>query len=179
MATREDENRFTGIAVGVPAAVILDAMVGAGVTHVVTVPDTHQRSVLEALEARGHPPVVRATTEDDVLGICAGLWIAGHRPVALIQQLGLFASANALRGLTYDLGLPLAVLAGMYGRDVTEPASASPRSSVRLCRPMLDALGLHTVAVDTPAEAHLVGETIAAAFDLVRTSVVLLGAPTT
>lgn len=166
------------LAVGLPAADVVGALVDSGVTHVVTVPDTHQRSVLAALHHHGQIELVRATTEDDVLGICAGLWIAGRRPVALVQQLGLFAAANALRGLTHDLGLPLAVLAGLYGRDVHLPASDSPRSAVRLCAPLLAALELRAVPVEDPADTALVGRTIADVFATGRSAVVVLGAPT-
>ncbi len=166
------------LAVGLPAADVVGALDDSGVTHVVTVPDTHQRSVLAALDHHPRLALVRAATEDDVLGICGGLWMAGCRPVALIQQLGLFAAANALRGLTHDLGLPLAVLAGLYGRDVHLPAADSPRSAVRSCAPLLAALELRAVAVEGPADLAMVGRTIGDVFTTGRSAVVVLGAPT-
>jgi sulfopyruvate decarboxylase subunit alpha len=165
------------IASGIGAGVILDALHAASVTRIVTVPDTHQRSVLALLERTG-PPVVRAATEHDVLGICAGLWIGGERPVALIQQLGLFASVNALRALTHDLSLPLAVLAGMYGRDPELTVEASPQSSVRLCRPLLESLGIPSLLVESPADAAAIAGWLVAPFTEGGTRVVLLGAPT-
>lgn len=178
MTALDQQPDDTAVAVGLPAADVMAAIQGAGVTHAVTVPDTHQRTLLVALDRQDRIPVVRATTEADVFGICGGLWIAGHRPLAVIQQVGLFAGANALRGITYDLGLPLAILAGLYGRDTSRPVSASRRSSVRLCPPFLDALGIHSVIVEGPADAPLVEKTLTEAFAEPRTSVVLLGAPT-
>src|SRR5205085_666734 len=142
------------------------------------VPDTHQRTVLAELEERGDPPIIRAATEDDVLGICAGLWIGGERPVGLVQQLGLFASVNALRGITHDLDIPLAILAGMYGRELDLPVERSPKSSVSLCRPVLDALGVASVLVETPDDAELIAPSLGAAFESRCSHVVLLGAPT-
>ncbi len=170
------------VAVGVPAPAVIAALRELGATQIVTVPDTHQRTVLDGL-AELAVPVIRAATEDDVLGICAGLWMGGARPVALIQQLGLFASVNALRAFTHDQHVPLAIIAGLYGRDVDVPAAEDAASAVRLIVPVLDALGVRHVLVDDPAHAGLIGPTLRSAFDEdaggPRTAVVLLGAPTT
>jgi sulfopyruvate decarboxylase TPP-binding subunit len=166
------------VATPVDAATVVDALDALDATHVVTVPDTHQRTVMELLDQR-QVPVVRAATEDDVLAICAGLWMGGRRPVALIQQLGLFASVNALRAFTHDQHVPLAIVAGMYGRDVGLPVEEDPASAVRLCLPLLDALGLRALLVDRAADAPAIAPALAAAFEESVTSVVLLGAPTT
>ena len=42
------------------------------VTHVVTVPDTHQRTLLERLDRDPSRPLVRAATEDDVFASAPG-----------------------------------------------------------------------------------------------------------
>lgn len=142
-------------------------------------PDTNQRTVLDLLDERGLIPVVRCATEDDVFGVCAGLWLAGQRPVAVIQQLGLFAGANALRGMVHDQRIPLAVIAGMYGRDVTRPLSQDPASAVRLCTPLLDALEIPWSLVESPADAPTIGPRLREAQTAHRAHIVLLGAPTT
>jgi sulfopyruvate decarboxylase subunit beta len=143
------------------------------------VPDTNQRTVLEALDERGDRPVVRLATEDDVFGVCAGLWLAGHRPLALVQQLGLFAGVNALRAFTHDQGVPLAVLAGLYGRELDRAPADSDASAVRLCEPLLDALGLGWLLVEGPSDAGLIAPHLAGAFETLSTRVLILGAPTT
>lgn len=168
---------MTLVATPVEAPVAIAALVGIGATHVVTVPDTHQKTVMSALEETDIP-VVRAATEDDVVAICAGLWMAGQRPVALIQQLGLFASVNALRAFTHDQGVPLAILAGMYGRDVEKTVEADPGSAVNLCLPLLDILGIRHALVESMDDAAAIETGLAAAFDDTCTSAVLLGAPT-
>jgi phosphonopyruvate decarboxylase len=169
----------TALATGLPARTVLEALGAARISHVVTVPDTHQRTVLELLDEREAPPVIRAATEDDVLGICGGLWIGGARPVALIQQLGIFASVNALRGLTHDLAFPLAVLAGMYGRDTERAIEDSPKSSVRLCIPVLEALEIPWVLVEEPGDAGRIAPALSRPFEQGGAHVVLLGAATT
>ena len=113
-----------------------------------------------------------------MFGVCVGLWMTGHRPLALIQQLGLFAGVNALRGMVHDQGAALAVLAALYGRDLSLPPDEDPASAVRLCLPLLDALEVPWTLVEGPQDAHRIGPELAAAFDEQRASVVLLGAPT-
>jgi sulfopyruvate decarboxylase len=167
------------VAEGVHADVVLDALQFAGITHVVIVPDTSQKTVLDLLDERGAPPVIRAAAEDDVFGICAGLWMTGQRPLALIQQLGIFAGVNGLRGMAHDQRVPIAILAALFGRDVDVPVDEDPGSAVRLCTPLLDALEIQWVLVEGPQEQELIGPSLAAAFDEQRASVVLLGAPTT
>lgn len=165
------------VALPIAAPVVLAAIESVGFTHVAIVPDTHQRTVLELLDETSLP-VIRAATEDDVLAICAGLWMGGARPLALIQQLGLFASVNALRAFTHDQRVPLAILAGMYGRDVARTVEEDSASAVRLCLPLLDSLGVTHTLVDTPADEHLIAPGLQRAFDEPCTSAVLLGAPT-
>ena len=138
------------IAEGVPAETIVAALRGAGATHVVIVPDTNQKTVLELLDEQADIPVIRCAAEDDVFGVCTGLWFAGHRPVAVIQQLGIFAGANVLRGMVHDQRAPIAIVAGMYGRDLELEVADDPGSAVRLCTPLLDALEIPWQLVEGP-----------------------------
>ena len=168
----------TGLSTGVPAEVVLDALRHAGASHVVVVPDTNQQTVLELLEERQVVPIIRCAAEDDVFGVCAGLWLAGHRPVAVVQQLGLFAGANVLRGMIHDQRIPLAILASVYGRDLDRTLADNPASSVRLCTPLLDALQIPWSLIESPEDARRIGVELAEALDGGRPRVVLLGAPT-
>ncbi len=167
------------VAVGVPAESVLAALVEAGATHAVIVPDTNQRTVLELLDERRELPVVRCAAEDDVFGVCAGLWFAGRRPVAVIQQLGIFAGVNVLRGMVHDQRVPLAILAGMYGRDVNLAVADNPGSAVRLCTPLLDALEIPWRLIESPEDGDYIKTDLEDALAGRRPRAVLLGAPTT
>jgi sulfopyruvate decarboxylase subunit alpha len=174
----------SAVATPISGAVVAAAIVEVGATHLVTVPDTNLRTVLRHLGATAAAPTVpavptvRAATEDDVLGICAGLWLAGARPVALMQQVGLFASVNSLRAFTHDQRIPLAIVAGLYGRDVTASVPEQRSASVRLCPPLLDALGIRWQLIEGPAQAGEIAAGLALAYREHCTSVVLIGAPT-
>jgi sulfopyruvate decarboxylase TPP-binding subunit len=167
------------VAEGIRADVVVGALEAVGATDVVIVPDTNQKTVLELLDERARIPVHRAAAEDDVFGICAGLWFAGRRPVAVIQQLGIFAGVNVLRGMVHDQGVPIAILAGMYGRDLELEVEDDPGSAVRLCLPLLEALEVRWTLVERAAEAHRIEAGLSAALDGGRAHAVLLGAPTT
>jgi sulfopyruvate decarboxylase TPP-binding subunit len=164
-------------ATGVTAEVILEAIAEVGITHVVIVPDTHQRSVLERLQHTG-PPVLRCATEADVMGVSAGLWMAGARPLVMIQQLGIYAGANSLRAFANEHQVPICMLAGLYARDVELPVEENPGSAVRLAIPILQVLGVRTTLIETAEQAPEIAPALAAAFEQGIASAVLLGAPT-
>ena len=63
----------------VPAELLVNEITGLGVTHVVTVPDTHQRTLLELLAEDSRLSLLTVSTEDEAIGVNAGLWIGGRR----------------------------------------------------------------------------------------------------
>jgi len=162
----------------VPAELLHDAIRELGVTHVVTVPDTHQRTLLDRLYADADIRVVTVTTEDDAIGVNAGLHMGGAVPMLVIQQLGLFASMNALRGIALDMNVPTFILAGLFGRDVNKSTAENRSRSVRLVEPLLDSMEIPHYAIDGPDDAGC----IRTAFDQSRVVngpvVVFVGAPT-
>jgi sulfopyruvate decarboxylase TPP-binding subunit len=58
-------------------AKLLQAIRAAGITHVITVPDTHQRTLLALLAETENPRLITACTEDEAMGINAGLYCGG------------------------------------------------------------------------------------------------------
>jgi sulfopyruvate decarboxylase TPP-binding subunit len=119
------------------AAVLLAALRRAAVSHVVIVPDTVQKTFLAALDAA--PDIVRivACTEDEAIGINAGLYATGHRPLLSIQNNGIFACINTLRGIALDAAVPTVMLVGLYGYRPVAPPEASASRMVALLEPTL------------------------------------------
>lgn len=58
---------------------------------------------------------VGLTREEDGVGICAGAFLAGRRPVLSIQSSGIGNMLNALMSLTVTYSLPLPILASWRG----------------------------------------------------------------
>src|SRR5262249_8208301 len=73
-----------------------------GVTHVITVPDTNLKSALAALDRQNSLRMLYVCTEDEGMGVNAGLHITGHRPMMLIQNNGFFACLNTLKSIALD-----------------------------------------------------------------------------
>ena len=64
----------------VPAAVLHDAIRELGVSHILTVPDTHQKTLLASLMADPELTTVTLSTEDEALGVNAECgWVAWTR----------------------------------------------------------------------------------------------------
>jgi phosphonopyruvate decarboxylase len=78
---------------------------------------------LIAVLERGRQPYVAAVREDSAVGIAAGAWLGGRRPVVLMQNSGLGTSLNALASLSLMYGFPALLLVtwrGHGGKDAPE-----------------------------------------------------------
>src|SRR2546421_13120533 len=73
---------------------------------ILSVPDTHQKSVLAALDKEEAIRVVTCATEDEATTIAAGLHIGGEPVGLMIQHAGLYSSINTLPGVAMDRRLP-------------------------------------------------------------------------
>ncbi|HEU4439895.1 MAG TPA: thiamine pyrophosphate-dependent enzyme [Methylomirabilota bacterium] len=87
------------------------------------VPCSLIEGLIAALEAHPRLPYVPAVREDVAVGIAAGAWLAGRRPMVLMQNSGLGTSMNALVSLSLLYRLPALLLVtwrGHAGRDAPE-----------------------------------------------------------
>ena len=162
----------------VPADVLHRAITDLGVSHVLIVPDTHQKSLLASLLNETSLQMLTFSTEDEAICVNAGLWIGGAEPLLIIQNVGLFAAMNALRGVAMDMDVPTCMLVGQYGRDVTLPVEDNPGSAIRLIEPVLETMDVPYYRIDRAADVGV----LRTAFDQSRRerrpTVVLVGAPT-
>lgn len=165
-------------ATSVPASALYDAIVAAGVTDVVAVPDTHQRSLIDLLLASDAVRFVQCTTEDEAMAVACGLIVGGRRPMLQIQHAGLYACVNNLRGVGIDGELPLVLLVGLLGRDPSRAPRETFDSMVRLAEPLLDALEVPHFLIDGPDDVHSLGEAVRLAEERERPVAVLVGMQT-
>ncbi len=136
----------------IPAQPFLDAIQAAGVTDIVAVPDTHQRSLIELLDRTGEPRFIQAATEDEAVALAAGLIVGGRRPLVQIQHAGLYACVNHLRGIADDGRFPMVFLIGLLGRDPDLLPGEHGGSMVRLAQPLLDTFDVPHFLLDSPAD---------------------------
>jgi Thiamine pyrophosphate enzyme, N-terminal TPP binding domain len=76
------------------AAHMIEALRAARVSHLIVVPDTYQKTFLSAVDAASDLKMVSACTEDEAVGINAGLYATGHRPMLSVQNNGIYACMN-------------------------------------------------------------------------------------
>jgi len=166
------------VASSVPADAIVQELQALGITHVVNVPDTHQRSVLAALARQSRIRLLTACTEDEAIAINAGLWIGGQRPMLSIQQVGLLAALNNVKGIALDARIPTCMLVGYFGRDVTRTARHNAARAVHLIEPTLDTWGIPYFPIESPADLGAIARAYQLSLEQLGPSVILIGAPT-
>ena len=166
------------VADSVPASVLHDAIKALGVSHVLSVPDTHQKTLLAAVTNDPELTTLTFSTEDEAICVNAGMWIGGTDAIVMIQNVGLFAAMNAVRGVSIDMQVPTCLVVGQYARDVTLPVERDPGSAVRLIEPVLRTMDVPFYRIDHEADVGV----LRTAFDQSRAErrpvVVLIGAPT-
>src|ERR1044072_6913744 len=130
----------TPLVESVPAELLHAEIKALGVTHVLSVTDTHQKKLFSHLNEHTSLRLLTLSTEDEAICANAGLWMGGAEPLVVIQNVGLFAGMNALRGVGLDMKVPTCMLVGQYGRDVNVPVPDNAASAVRLIEPVLQTL---------------------------------------
>ena len=127
------------------ATVVLDGLVENDVDFVVGLPC----SGLAAAQARCMDTqsirYVGVAHEGTGLGLCAGAWLGGKRPAALMENFGLYAGTYQLLRGHYSYGIPTLIMVEYRGDsgdqeffaesgEMTEPLLAATRLNHRLVR---------------------------------------------
>jgi len=125
---------------------------------VLSVPDTHQRTVLTALDKEQAIRTLTCATEDEAATVAAGLYLGGEPAAVMIQHAGLYASVNTLRGVALDGRLPVFYLIGLLSRERDRDPRESRHSMVRHCEPLLDIFGVPHARLEGPGDLGLIPE---------------------
>ncbi len=139
---------------------VIDRLAGQGVDTVVSLPCDKTKDLCSLFSERLR--TVDLTREEDGVGICAGLVLAGGRPVLHMQSSGLGNSLNAIMSLTVTFGLPLPILAswrGVYKESI--PAQIPFNRAVP---GVLDALGIPYTIIRDEREEDLIEAVIENAY---------------
>ena len=125
---------------------------------ILSVPDTHQKTVLAALDKEQAMRVLTCATEDEACTIAAGLHLGGEPVVLMIQHAGLYASVNTLRGVSMDGKVPVFYMIGLLSREKDKDPKDSRHSMVRFAEPLLDTFGVPHARLEGPDDVHLIPE---------------------
>ncbi len=112
------------------------------------------------------------TREENGVGICAGFYLGGGRPVMVIQSTGLGNMINALLSLNLTYGIPLPVLASWRG-VYKESIEAQWQFGKRLPA-ILEAAGIKFTIIESPDELDMINDAINDSFTNSHPHVVLV-----
>ena len=136
------------------------------IRFVVTVPDWVQIPLHRALERQAGIRTLSCCTEHEAFMVAGGLHIGGARSVVVIQQQGLYAGLNAVRGIGLDTGIPLVILMGQFGREEENFADSTRKSRrriVRMLEPLLETVGIAFWKIDAADQVGRISEACAEA----------------
>src|SRR5215813_12197059 len=125
---------------------------------ILSVPDTHQKTVLPALDKEQSIKVLTCSKEDEAVTINAGLHIGGEPVVLMIQHAGLYACVNTLRGVAMDGKVPAFYMIGLLSREKDKDLKESRHSMVRFCEPLLDTFSVPHARLEGPDDVHRIPE---------------------
>jgi sulfopyruvate decarboxylase subunit alpha len=165
------------------------ALVRAGVTHVVGIPDNTSGPLFDALEVHPTLRLITVTREGEAFALASGLWLGGASPLVVIQNTGLLESGDALRGTAVRMGaaVPMVVTGRGYARmlaaGIGPDDERTPQllqrvdidSTALLTEPTLRAWGIPfrtCSGEDDPGQA--IADTVAAARDSGHPSALIL-----
>lgn len=142
------------------------------ISHVVWLPDSETNFMYEQLLSDPSIDVVPVAREGETMAIAAGLWVGGKRPVALIQNTGIFESGDSIRGLGLDVSQPLVMLIGYRGWD---RHGIAKDSAAKFTEHILHAWGINYYLVETDDDAWRISLAIEEANRESRPVSVLIG----
>ncbi|MDE4908357.1 sulfopyruvate decarboxylase subunit beta [Methanogenium marinum] len=142
----------------------------AGVDTVVSLPcDRTQGLYCMIQDNFRHITVMR---EEDGVGLCAGLFLAGNRPMMHIQSSGLGTMLNAIMTLPVPYELPLPILASWRGIH-RERVEVQMPFNIRI-PDLLDALDIVYTVVHEAGDLDRIEGAIADAFEHHRPHIILI-----
>jgi sulfopyruvate decarboxylase subunit alpha len=119
---------------------IVQGLKEAGIDFVSYLPESWLHDVYDAILADPYFEVVLGTNEGECVGIVAGAWLGGRRPVAIFENSGLRVAAEPLARLGIGHGIPAMMIMPFRGDFGDKDWWAMPHGTTLL--PMLEALNI-------------------------------------
>ena len=148
-----------------------DIVIKSGFDFFVGVPCSLLKGVIEVLEQHPDITYIPAVREDSAVGVAVGAYLAGRRPMVLMQNSGLGVCVNALTSLAILYEIPLLLLIswrGFNGMDAPEH-----RIMGDAMIPILDAINIPSQLLE-PENVELVVTSLAATLEEINSPTALL-----
>ncbi len=153
-----------------PEEKVIEIMKKEGIDLAATLPCDRIKNLLPLVSENF--PEIKLTREENGVGICAGAYLAGGKPMMLIQSTGLGNMINALESLNIICKIPLPILTswrGAYGEGI----EAQVPLGVHLPG-ILKGAGLEYTIIEEPEQLPLIENVIRDAFDNLRPHIALI-----
>jgi sulfopyruvate decarboxylase len=153
-----------------PEEEVIRIMKKAGIDLTATLPCDRIKNLLPLVSENF--PEIRLTREENGVGICAGAYLAGGKPMMLIQSTGLGNMINALESLNVICKIPLPVLTswrGVYGEGI----EAQVPFGVHLPA-ILEGAGLKYTIIEDDGQLSFLENVIKDAFENLRPHIALV-----
>ena len=139
---------------------VIDILKEHGISQIASIPCDKAKDLCFMLP--DHFDHTSLTREEDGIGVCAGLALAGQRPAMVIQSSGLGNSLNAIMSLTRTYDLPLPIIASWRGvQDEIIPAQVPFNVAIPK---ILEAIGIPYTVIHTHDEFGKIGDMVDDAF---------------
>ncbi len=153
---------------------ILRDLEAAGIGFAASVPCKQLAGVIAGLAASPRIRHLPATREDEGMGLCAGAYLGGLRPVMVMQNTGLGVCVNVLATLIQFYRLPLPMLISYRG-EVGEAVACQAEMAVHT-KPLLAQLHVPTYHFHHPRDVAELPGILAHAFTISKPVAVLMDA---
>lgn len=153
-----------------PEEEVIAIMKKAGIDLVATLPCDRIKNLLPQVSKNF--PEIKLTREENGVGICAGFYLAGGKPLMLIQSTGLGNMINALESLNVTCKIPLPILTSWRG-VYKEAIEAQVPLGVHLPG-ILEGAGLSYTIIDEAEKLSQIEDVILDAFENSRPHIALI-----
>jgi sulfopyruvate decarboxylase subunit beta len=153
-----------------PEEEVISIMKKAGIDLVATLPCDRIKNLLPLVSKNF--PEIKLTREENGVGICAGFYLAGGKPLMLIQSTGLGNMINALESLNVTCKIPLPILTSWRG-VYKEAIEAQVPLGVRLPA-ILEGAGFAYTIIDEAEKLSLIEDVILDSFENSRPHIALI-----
>ena len=153
-----------------PEEKVIKIMKKAGINLTATLPCDRIKNLLPLVSENF--PEIRLTREENGVGICAGAYLAGGKPMMLIQSTGLGNMINALESLNIICKIPLPVLTswrGVYGEGIEAQVPLGAHLPA-----ILEGAGLKYTIIEDAGQLFFLENVIRDAFENLRPHIALV-----
>jgi sulfopyruvate decarboxylase subunit beta len=153
-----------------PEEKVIEIMKKEGIDFAATLPCDRIKNLLPLVSENF--PEIKLTREENGVGICAGAYLAGGKPMMLIQSTGLGNMINALESLNIICKIPLPVLTswrGVYGEGIEAQIPLGAHLP-----DILKGAGLEYTIIEETEQLSLIENVIRDSFENLRPHIALI-----